>query len=70
MCLWRVCKSIARLIADHRYLLSGMAWRLVTQVNATSVLVSARLVCVAVLAPNTLTYIVPSKFLALSRLLN
>ena len=49
--LWHVRKSIARLVADHRYLLSGMAWRLVTQVNATSALVSARLVCVTILAP-------------------
>ena len=49
--LWRVRKSITRLVADHGYLLSGMVWHLVTQVNATSALVSARLVCVAILAP-------------------
>ena len=48
--LWCVRKSIARLVADHRYLLSGMVWRLVTQVKATSALVSVKLVCVAILA--------------------
>ena len=55
--LWRVRKLIARLVADHRYLLSGMTWHLVTQVNATSALVNARLVCVAILAPNYKLYL-------------
>ena len=56
--LWHVHTSIARLVADHRYLTKwhGVALSNTSDSNATSALVSARLVCVAILAPKLYLY--------------